>query len=181
MIELYVCAQCGRHFGSESAIREHQDVFAILHRFDPEIEEHDGNPWEIVKIIAGNSYGHGSRYFAVEKIDVGHDGDTTWIVGKRLGRTSSLCPHDLASLLSGDRDISAAGHHRARAFAAAIALGLDARIDDCADPEWSMEEHLHNREMAYSARPDAERMAAEFCLLQSAVAVFAAQQARLDR
>lgn len=44
----YKCAICDRRFPDEAAIRAHQDVYQSLHKIDPGIEEHDGQPWIVV-------------------------------------------------------------------------------------------------------------------------------------
>lgn len=171
-ITLYQCETCERYFESDDAIRSHQDAFRLLHKFDPEIDEHDGQPWVTVTLRVGDVH-RGRAWFRVLGFDVDEDG-AVWTYGNSGLTTGevSLCPRGLAGHLSGDREMGqSAGLSDARAFAAALALELDSD-----DPTYCLREHLHNRELAYAMRQESDqRMQAEMCWLSSAIAVFAAQ------
>lgn len=172
-ITLYQCGTCGRYFDSETAIRAHQDAFQLLHGFDPEIDEHDGEPWVTVTLRVGDVH-RGCAWFRVLGFDTDEDG-VVWTHGNSGLATGevSLCPRGLAGHLSGDREMGqSAGLSDARTFAAALALELDSD-----DPTYCLREHLHNRELAYAIRQESDqRMQTEMCWLSSAIAVFAAQR-----
>lgn len=77
-------------------------------------------------------------------------------------------PAGLPRYLSGSRSPShAASDDRIRAFAAALALGID-------DYEVDLREHLHERELLFRADP--VRFAGECAYITAAMSVFASQQ-----
>lgn len=54
----YRCGTCGRCYATEADIRAHQDLWARLHQVDPEIGEHDGQPWSVVTLQPGDEAEH---------------------------------------------------------------------------------------------------------------------------
>jgi hypothetical protein len=57
----YRCGTCSRCFATEQGIRAHQDLWGRLHRIDPEIDEHDGQPWQRVTVQPGDSIDYQGR------------------------------------------------------------------------------------------------------------------------
>lgn len=55
-IKVFVCSTCEAGFLSEEEIRAHQDHFTKLHMVDPEIDEHDGEPWASDTIDVGREF-----------------------------------------------------------------------------------------------------------------------------
>jgi len=49
-LTLYTCGVCPSTFADEQGIREHQDHYQRLHASDPEVDEHDGEPWRMLCI-----------------------------------------------------------------------------------------------------------------------------------
>lgn len=66
----YRCGTCYRCFATEQGIRAHQDLWGRLHRIDPEIDEHDGQPWTHVTVQPGESLDYEGRSCTlVEAVD----------------------------------------------------------------------------------------------------------------
>lgn len=66
----YRCGTCYRCFATEQGIRAHQDLWGRLHRIDPEIDEHDGQPWQRVTVQPGEHLAYEGRSCTlVEAVD----------------------------------------------------------------------------------------------------------------
>lgn len=127
-IEFFRCGTCHRYFHSEQAILDHQSLFSRLHAHDPEIGEHDGQPWRTVTLRVGESLELGAEWARLVAID--NDPDEPLIVetpsSHRFRSNARMSTRALAEHLSGSRVVDL---DHVRAFAAAINLG------ECIDGE----------------------------------------------
>lgn len=173
MSGFYQCATCRRIYAVEGDIRAHQDRFNALHAVDPEIDEHDGEPWVMREIVVGQVFIHGREQIVVSRIDADLATVPAPWAQQRHAITLDM-PDGLVALINGT---CSADEQQVRVFAAALdACGIDPDHD-----EVSLAWHLDARYSHWYAREDLGRFAVEVAYVQTTMTALAVSAARRSR